>query len=111
MGDSPPRPTGATRPDGIVLDIRRWFAVPPAAVYRAWTEPAALKRWWCPPGWEAAAVNIDLRIGGSWRIAMRRHADDAAIAVAGRFLEVRPGNVWSIPGSGRAHWTICRRPA
>jgi uncharacterized protein YndB with AHSA1/START domain len=80
-------PTDPVNPE--ILLIRR-FSVPPDRVFRAWTEPDALKAWWCPPGWVPAAITIDLRIGGSYRIAMRRPGSQAEVAVSGHFVEVLP---------------------
>jgi uncharacterized protein YndB with AHSA1/START domain len=59
-------------------------------VFRAWTQAAALREWWCPPGWTAGDIVIDLRVGGAWRIAMRRAGDGEAVSVHGEFLEVQP---------------------
>src|SRR2546422_7968118 len=46
-------------------------AVPPEKVYRAWTDPAALRIWWnqaASPGWLA---ELDVRVGGRYRVVMR----------------------------------------
>ncbi len=74
----------------LAIELRRTFRASADRVFRAWTQEAALREWWCPPGWVAGAVEIDLRVGGAYRIAMRRGADAAEVAVRGRFLEVRP---------------------
>jgi uncharacterized protein YndB with AHSA1/START domain len=75
-------------PAGIGVELRRRFRADPEHVFRAWTEPAALRRWWCPPGWVAAEIEIDLRIGGRYRIAMTRRGAGETVAVIGEFLEV-----------------------
>jgi uncharacterized protein YndB with AHSA1/START domain len=72
------------------IELRRTFRASAAAVFRAWTQPAALREWWCPPGWVASAIEIDLRVGGAYRIAMRRGPGAGEVAVRGRFLEVQP---------------------
>jgi uncharacterized protein YndB with AHSA1/START domain len=77
----------------FILDIQRWFAVEPARVFEAWTSPEALRRWWCPPGWEPAFVEVNLRTGGRWRIGMRPQHDNSVVSVGGRFLEVQPPTV------------------
>jgi uncharacterized protein YndB with AHSA1/START domain len=81
-----PAPKGA----GITLRLRRKFSKPPAKVFHAWTQPEALKRWWCPPDWESADIVVDVRVGGSYRIGMRRTSDGRAVFIEGRFLEVAP---------------------
>ena len=74
---------------GIAIRLRRRFASPRERVFRAWTEPEALKRWWCPPGWTPAEIEVDLRVGGAYRIGMRRIDGGTPVYVRGRFLEVR----------------------
>ena len=74
----------------LALELRRTFRASADTVFRAWTQPAALREWWCPPGWAASEVDIDLRVGGAYRIAMRRREGAGEIAVHGRFLEVTP---------------------
>lgn len=41
-------------------------------LFQAWTDPDELKRWWRQeaPGWTFAGASIDLRVGGSFRLAM-----------------------------------------
>ncbi|MGH9257817.1 MAG: SRPBCC family protein [Vicinamibacterales bacterium] len=73
---------------GIAFRLRRRLSAPREDVFRAWTEPEALKRWWCPMGWVPADVDIDLRVGGTYRIGMRRLGGGRPVYVRGRFLEV-----------------------
>jgi uncharacterized protein YndB with AHSA1/START domain len=40
-------------------------------VFKAWTEPAHLARWWGPKGFTNPICEVDLRVGGAWRIVMR----------------------------------------
>jgi uncharacterized protein YndB with AHSA1/START domain len=76
---------------GLGFELQRRFRASPERIFRAWTQPAALREWWCPPGWTAGEIEIDLRVGGTYRIAMTRRANvGAGIAVSGRFIEVRP---------------------
>ncbi|HKS89884.1 MAG TPA: SRPBCC domain-containing protein [Stellaceae bacterium] len=77
-------------PIPLAVELRRSFRAPAERVFRAWTQPAALREWWCPPGWAATAVEIDLRVGGAYSIAMRRTDGPGAVAVRGRFIEIRP---------------------
>ncbi len=39
-------------------------------VFRTWTDPAEMKRWAAPEGYEIPNVEVDLRVGGSYRIRM-----------------------------------------
>jgi uncharacterized protein YndB with AHSA1/START domain len=51
------------------LALERHYAVPPAKVYRAWTQPEAIKRWWGPAGHATVSLaELDVRVGGRFRI-------------------------------------------
>ena len=56
--------------DPPVLIMRRSFAAPRELVFKAWTEPERLKRWFGPKGWELTFCELDLRVGGEWRYCM-----------------------------------------
>ncbi|MFY9931307.1 MAG: SRPBCC domain-containing protein [Streptosporangiaceae bacterium] len=76
-------------PEEILLT--REFDAPPHLVYRAWTEPDLVRRWWTAgqDGVTAVEIEIDLRPGGTWRYAMV--ADDGeAVAFCGQYREVLP---------------------
>ena len=62
----------ADNPGNIGFELQRRFRASPERVFRAWTRPAALREWWCPAGWVAGEIEIDLRVGGGYRIAMIR---------------------------------------
>jgi|SRR6185295_2659860 len=80
----------ATKAASITLRLRRKFSKPPAQVFQAWTQPEALKRWWCPPGWHPAEITVDVRVNGPYRIGMRRASDGKLVAIEGQFVEVAP---------------------
>ena len=54
----------------VQLVIRRTVQAPISEVYRAWTDPALMQRWFAP-GEMTASVEADVRPGGHYRIAMR----------------------------------------
>jgi len=78
-----------TRPD-TTLRITRTFAAPRERVFQAWTDPAALKEWWGPPGYATPVAEVDLRVGGRYRIGMTEQPDGQVIYLTGVFREVRP---------------------
>lgn len=81
-------PDPAVNPDlDLVLD--RTVDVPPHLVYRAWTEPEQLKKWFCPRPWMTTECDIDLRPGGVFRTLMRGPNGEEADNV-GCWLEVIP---------------------
>ena len=71
------------------LHLKRTFAATREKVFRAWTDPEALKRWWGPEGFSTPAAEIDLRVGGKYRIAMRSPHGDT-YQLVGTYREVRP---------------------
>jgi uncharacterized protein YndB with AHSA1/START domain len=71
------------------LYLRRVLRVPPAAVFRALSEPRELARWWGPDGFTIPSVESDLRPGGRYRIAMQP-PEGELFYLAGKFLEVDP---------------------
>jgi uncharacterized protein YndB with AHSA1/START domain len=75
---------------GLTLHIERALPAPRPLVYRANTEPEELARWWGPRGFSAPRVEIDLRVGGRYRIAMQPPEGDL-FHLSGEFREVEPG--------------------
>ncbi len=71
MPASNARTSAATNPLERELTLTRVFDAPRGVVFEAWTEPEHLKRWWGPRGFTTPACDVDLRIGGTWRIVMR----------------------------------------
>ncbi len=51
------------------LQIQKWVAATPEQVFRAWTDPEKLLKWWGPKDVNCIAAEVDLRIGGAYRIA------------------------------------------
>lgn len=54
----------ATEPAGQEFVISRVFDAPRELVWKAWTEPARLARWWGPKGFAVRSCKVDLRPGG-----------------------------------------------
>ncbi len=67
--------------------ITRDFAAPPNLVFRAWTEPRLLARWFLPTGFTNALCEVDLRPEGAFRVHMRA-PDGQVYPTQGRYLEV-----------------------
>ena len=51
--------------------LARRIAAPRALVFRAFTDPEHLMRWWGPQGFTAPECDMDLRIGGALRVVMQ----------------------------------------
>ncbi|WP_289014858.1 SRPBCC domain-containing protein, partial [uncultured Methylobacterium sp.] len=76
-----------TDPSARELVLTRIIPASPAALYRAWTEPALLQRWFAPKPWSVAEAETDPRPGGSSRIVMRG-PDGTEFPSTGVYLEV-----------------------
>jgi uncharacterized protein YndB with AHSA1/START domain len=69
------------------LAFTRLFDAPREMVFKAWTDPEQLARWWGPKDCTAPSVTLDARPGGAWRIGMRS-ADGSDHCTGGVFREV-----------------------
>lgn len=69
--------------------IERDFAAPASLLWRAITEPDLVRRWWHANRGDITVCEIDLRVGGAWRYAMRPFKGDE-FAFYGEFLEIVP---------------------
>jgi uncharacterized protein YndB with AHSA1/START domain len=78
-----------TLPADDQILITREFDAPKDLVYKAWTTPDLVKRWWSGKRGEVTSVDIDLRVGGKWRYVM---VADGGFEVAfnGEFYEIAP---------------------
>ena len=61
----------ATTTEEGVLVIERVFDAPRELVWKAWTDPEQVMRWWGPKGYTSPAAEIDFRVGGKYLFAMR----------------------------------------
>ena len=59
-----------TLPTDTQILITREFDAPKHLVYKAYTTPELVARWWSGERGEVTNVEIDLRVGGTWRYVM-----------------------------------------
>ena len=90
-----------TTADSPFLLLERSYPVAPEKVWRAWTDPEAVKKWWGPgPGEPVAAAELDVRVGGRFRIVFGG-AKGTDHEVQGTYLEVVPNRklvfTWTWP--------------
>ena len=78
-----------TQPQGLTLHLRRVLRARRSLVFRALTDPRELARWWGPRGFTAPSVEVDLRVGGAYRIAMQP-PEGEVFHLSGEFREVDP---------------------
>ena len=75
------------------LVITRVFDAPRERVWKAWTDPEMVRRWYGPEGFTAPSIKIDLRVGGKYIWAMRGPAGsqwDTVMYTAGVYKEIVP---------------------
>ncbi len=58
-------------PANQILTITRVFNAPRELVWKAWTDPEHLMRWWGPKIFTSPACKIDFRVGGKYLFCMR----------------------------------------
>jgi uncharacterized protein YndB with AHSA1/START domain len=78
-----------TLPTDEQILITREFDAPKHLVYKAWTTPELVKRWWNAKRGEVTIAEIDLRVGGMWRYVMVTE-DGFEVAFHGEYREIVP---------------------
>jgi uncharacterized protein YndB with AHSA1/START domain len=78
-----------TLPTDEQILITREFDAPKHLVYKAWTTPELVKRWWNAKRGEVTVAEIDLRVAGVWRYAMVTE-DGFEVAFHGEYREIVP---------------------
>jgi uncharacterized protein YndB with AHSA1/START domain len=71
------------------LLMSRIVAAPRELVWKAWTDPVQLAKWWGPRGFTNPRCELDLRVGGAIHVDMRG-PDGTVYPMVGRFLEIVP---------------------
>jgi len=65
---------------------------PPRIVFEAWTKAELFQRWWVPKsfGLTLLSCELDVRVGGGYRLVFRHPVTTEPIAFYGRYLEATP---------------------
>ncbi len=93
------------------LVLSRVFDAPRALVFKAWTQPEHLARWWGPRGFTLISFKADAKVGGSFRFGMRSPENTDHWA-HGSYREVVPPErlvytfAWEHPDGKPKHETI-----
>ncbi|HEY2999834.1 MAG TPA: SRPBCC family protein [Acidimicrobiales bacterium] len=93
-----------TFPTDEQILITREFDAPRHLVYRAWTTPELVARWWSGQRGTMTTVDIDLRVGGTWRYVLVTN-DGFEVAFHGEYREIVPDErivtteVYEMPGA------------
>ena len=82
-----------TLPSDREVEVARSFRAPRALVYKAFTDPALVRRWMLgPPEWSMPVCEMDVRVGGKYRWRWRNEADGSEFGFMGTFREVQPSS-------------------
>jgi uncharacterized protein YndB with AHSA1/START domain len=82
-----PAQPSATQPNERTVTLTRVFDTPRELVFRMWTEPKHMARWWGPHGFTNPVCEMDVRPGGRIHIDMRA-PDGTVYPMTGTFHEI-----------------------
>jgi len=84
--------TTVERTSARELVVTRTFNAPAHLVFEAWTQPELFKRWWVPQsfGLTLLSCEMDVRVGGGYRLEFGHPASEQPMAFFGTYTEVTP---------------------
>ena len=84
------------------LVVTRVVDAPRRLVFKTWTQPEHVARWWGPQGFTTIHCDMDVRVGGGYRLVFRHQGGE--MAFFGTYREVVPDSriVWTNDESGEA---------
>jgi uncharacterized protein YndB with AHSA1/START domain len=77
----------STPTDTEIVMVRE-FDAPPELVWKAWTTPELVSRWWPGKRGTMKTCEIDLRVGGQWRYVMEAGEGGYEVAFHGEYREI-----------------------
>lgn len=72
------------------LNFHRVFRAPPARVYKAFLDPAALSKWIAPAGYTCTVHSLDAKVGGVFRMSFTEFDSGGVNSFGGTYLELVP---------------------
>ncbi|MBT9463175.1 SRPBCC family protein [Hydrogenophaga sp.] len=72
------------------VTLHRVFPAPPERVYRAFIDPDAMVKWLPPHGFTGRVLQMDARVGGSYRMQFTNFSNGQSHAFGGQYLELVP---------------------
>lgn len=105
MSDHTDTPADSSRD----LVLTRLIDAPPEAVYRCWTDPALVPKWFAPKPWTVPRTDMDVRPGGKSTVVM---ADEAGTEYPspGQYLEVVPNRRLVFTDAYVGDWEPSEKP-
>jgi len=78
---------GKAQPQPCTLTVRKMIRATPERLFEAWTQPSQLKQWWGPETVKCIAAEVDLRVGGRYRLA-NQFPDGSVVWIIGEFQAI-----------------------
>lgn len=74
------------------LVVTRIFNAPARIVFEAWTTPELFRQWWAPKSFGLTIISceMDVRVGGTYRLVIGHPRSEQPLAFFGRYIEVMP---------------------
>lgn len=94
------------------VTITRIFDAPARLLFKAYSEPEHIMRWFGPKGWPVTLCEMDFRVGGKFRFAMTGPSGRQNTPFGGEYLEIIPDrkivydNGFETKGAGRMVVTV-----
>lgn len=98
-----------TLPSDREIVFARHFDRPRPLLFAAWTRPEHLRRWWGCDGSTMLSCDVDLRVGGAWRIVTSM-PDGSVHPLSGVYREIVPNSrlvyteMYENPAIGNPQW-------
>lgn len=73
------------------LHFQRVLKAPPARVYKAFLDPAAMCKWLAPAGFTCTVHHMDAKVGGGFRMSFTEFDSGKSHSFSGEYLELVPG--------------------
>ena len=75
------------------VKLHRVLKAPPERVYRAFTDAAAMCKWLPPHGFTGTIHEIDVRVGGGYRMSFTNLGTGSSHSFSVRYVELKPGEL------------------
>jgi uncharacterized protein YndB with AHSA1/START domain len=75
----------------IVLETNRTIRASREKAFQAWTDPRQLKKWFAvSDGFTTPIADVDLHVGGRYRLGMKAPGETPILVVSGEYREITP---------------------
>ncbi len=98
-----------TSVEGRDLVLTRHINAPRERVYRAWTDPEMIVKWFTPAPWKTTSAKMDVRAGGSSLVVMQG-PDGQEVPYPGVYLEVIPNEKLVFTNAYTSAWEPSDKP-